>query len=159
MKYSQILLKMTDYSKQCSIVQNKKKRSEDVVSTNSSTISEEFRKELIKCDIYTTKWYHKILMGQYYKPDGTLFYEDTFLKRLANEYQKSIHIKNIDAIILIKNEFMNHLTEQTWIHNYMMGHVYDAQGTPLNKSSPDIAALSEAYSQLYEKMKTTTEIL
>jgi hypothetical protein len=150
---------MTDYSKQWSVVQHKKKRSEDVVATNSSTMNEEFRKELIKCDIHTSKWYHKVLMGQYYKPDGTLFYEDSILKRLAIEYQKSIHIKNIDAIILIKNEFMNHLTEQTWIHNYMMGRVYDAQGTPLNKSSPDIAALSEAYIQLYEKMKTTAEIL
>jgi hypothetical protein len=150
---------MAEYSKQWSVVQNKKKRSEDVVSTNSSIISEEFRKELMKCDIQTTKWYHKVLMGQYYKPDGTIFYEDSILKRLALEYQKSMHIKNIDAIILIKNEFMNHLTEQMWIHQYMMGRVYDAQGTPLNKSSPDIAALSVEYIQLYDKMKNTNEIL
>jgi hypothetical protein len=150
---------MAEYSKQWSVVQNKKKRSEDTVSTNSSIISEEFRKELIKCDIYTTKWYHKVLMGHYYKSDGTLFYEDSILKRLAIEYQKSIHIKNIDAIILIKNEFMNHLTEQTWIHQYMTGCVYDAQGTPLNKSSPDISVLSETYIQLYNKMKNIPEIL
>jgi hypothetical protein len=150
---------MAEYSKQWSVVQNKKKRSEDVVSTNSSIISEEFRKELMKCDIQITKWYHKVLMGQYYKPDGTMFYEDSILKRLAIEYQKSMHIKNIDAIILIKNEFMNHLTEQMWIHQYMMGRVYDAQGTPLNKSSPDIAALSVEYIQLYDKMKNTNEIL
>lgn len=150
---------MTEYSKQWSVVQNKKKRSEDVVSTNNSLVSEEFRKELMKCDIVITKWYHKVLMGHYYKSDGTLFYEDSILKRLAIEYQKSVHIRNIDAIILIKNEFMNHLTEQTWIHQYMMGFVYDAQGTPLNKISPDISLLSDTYIQLYDKMKNTTEIL
>lgn len=150
---------MAEYSKQWSVVQNKKKRSEDAAPTNSSIISEEFRKELMKCDIVTTKWYHKVLMGHYYKSDGTLFYEDSILKRLAIEYQKSIHIKNIDAIILIKNELMNHFTEQTWIHQYMMGYVYDAQGTPLNKISPDVSALSETYIQLYNKLKNTTEIL
>jgi hypothetical protein len=150
---------MAEYSKQWSIVQNKKKRSEDVVLTNSSVISDEFRKELVKCDISTTKWYHKVLMGHYYKSDGTLFYEDSILKRLANEYQKSMHIKNIDAIILIKNEFMNHLTEQTWIHQYMTGSVYDAQGIQLNKNSPDILALSDAYILLYNKLKNTTDII
>ena len=150
---------MAEYSKQWSVVQNKKKKTDDVISNTSFTISEEFRKELVKCDIQTTKWYHKVLTGQYYKPDGTLFYEDSILKRLAIEYQKSMHIKNIDAIILIKNEFMNHLSEQMWIHQYMVGRVYDAHGIPLNKSSPDISALSDAYIQLYDKLKSTTEIL
>jgi len=121
-------------------------------------ICEEFKRELAKNDICVDKWYHKLLNGCFFKSNGTLYLDDDILKRLSMEYQKAIHIRNIDSMLLIKNELFNHLPEQLWIHKYLTGQVYDASGHALNKINPEIEALSKEYMRLYEKIKDIKEM-
>jgi len=76
--------------------------------------------------------------------------EIPILKKLAMEYQRSLSNKNISNLVLLRNELFNHLPEQLWIHNYLSGDVYDANGTPLNRSNPDIERLSKQYNDIYQ---------
>ena len=118
-------------------------------------ITDDFKKELTKNDINVNKWYHKLLTGQYYKSNGAYFYEEPILKRLANEYQKAIHMKNIDTLVLIKNELLNHIPEPVWIFKYLNGDVCDNQGKSLSKINTDLENLSKEYLQIYSQAKET----
>lgn len=145
-------------------------------SDQSSKISvnDDLRRELGKHDIQVDKWYHKLLTGHYYNAGGMYYYESDgswgngvsrtstmystmevsneipILKKLAMEYQRSLSNKNIANLVLLRNELFNHLPEQLWIHNYLSGDVYDANGTPLNRSNPDIERLSKQYNDIYQ---------
>jgi hypothetical protein len=121
-------------------------------------ICDEFKRELAKNDICIDKWYHKLLNGCYFKSNGSIYHDDDILKRLSAEYQKAIHIRNIDSMLLIKNELLNHFPEQLWIHKYLSGQVYNASGHALNKINPEIESLSKEYMQIYEKIKDIKEM-
>jgi hypothetical protein len=121
-------------------------------------LCEEFKRELAKNDICVEKWYHKLLTGCYFKSNGSFFLDDDILKRLSIEYQKAINIRNIDTMLLIKNELFNHLPEQLWIHKYLTGQVFDSTGKSLNKTNPDIEALSKEYAQIYDRIKDIKDL-
>ena len=118
-------------------------------------ITDDFKKELSKNDIQIEKWYHKLLTGQYYKSNGAYFYEEPILKRLANEYQKALHLKNIDTLILIRNELYNHMPEAVWIFKYLNGDVCDQSGKSLSKINTDLENLSREYLTLYNQARET----
>ena len=92
-------------------------------------------------------------MGHFMKGPGSFLSDDSTLKRLATEYQKALHCRNIDAMVLIRNELFNHLPEQMWIHMYLTGQVCDLNGKPLNKSSQSIEQLSQEYINVYQRAK------
>jgi len=121
-------------------------------------ICEEFKRELAKNDICVDKWYHKLLIGYYYKSNSSFLLDDDILKRLAIEYQKAINNRNIDSMLLIKNELFNHFPEQLWIHRYLTGQVYDASGKALNTITPEIEALSNEYMQIYDRIKDIKDL-
>lgn len=150
----------------------------DPTTSSKFAISDDLKRELGKHDIIVDKWYHKLLMGQYYNASGMYYYETEhgeacwgehgnahrtsslystmevsneipILKKLALEYQRSLTTRNITNMVLIRNELYNHLPEQLWIHHYLTGDVYDAQGKPLNRANPDIETLSKQYVELY----------
>jgi len=137
--------------------QQYRKHFDDSVS-NRIIVSDDFRKELFKNDINVDKWYHKLLTGQFYKSNGAYFYEEPILKRLANEYQKALHIKNIDTLVLIKNELFNHLPEPVWIYKYLNGDVCDAQGKSYSKINGEIEAFSSEFIDVYNRAKEETMI-
>lgn len=139
------------YDKWNKSTHHRKGRSDDN-SSDKIVISEEFKKTILKYNIDTTKWYHKLLTGQYYRKDMSV-YEDTILKRLSAEYQRALHMRLVDALVLIKGELMNYLPEESWIHKYLSGEVCDKNGTPLNQSSKDVEKLSEEYMKIYEKSR------
>lgn len=128
-----------------------KRPDELLINYNKQQINDELKRELAKNDIVIDKWYHKLLMGQYYKEGGVFFCDDGILKRLASEYQKALHMRNIDTMVLIKNELFNHLPEQLWIHMYLSGGVYDNNGNQLCKTSPDLEQLSTEYMNVYRR--------
>ena len=132
-------------------VANKKKKQDDSIPSNKIIITEELKKELLKNDVSTDKWYHKLLMGTYYSNDGVLLNNEPILKRLSNEYQKALYLKSIDSVVLIKNELLNYMPEQVWIHKYLNGHVCDNKGNPFNMESPDLIQLSKEYIDIYNK--------
>jgi hypothetical protein len=80
--------------------------------------------------------------------------DDVILKRLALEYQKSLHNRTIESMVLIKNELFNHIPEQVWIHMYLTGQIFDQNGKQLNKSNPEIENLSVEYSNVYNRAKS-----
>jgi len=129
-------------------------KKEDFGLINKVNINDELKKELNKHDICVDKWYHKLLTGQYFKDNGVFYNDDVILKRLAIEYQRSLYNRNIESMVLIKNELLNHLPEQVWIHKYLIGEVYDNQGKQLNKSNPDIQKLSNEYVIVYNRAKS-----
>jgi len=114
-------------------------------------LADEFNKELLKHDINVEKWYHLLLIGNYYKQNGSLYYEDGILKRLAIEYQKALKSKQIDTLVLIKNELMNHIPEHLWIHKFFMGEVYDKNGKPLYSTNADLEMVAKEYQNVYSK--------
>jgi hypothetical protein len=118
-----------------------------------SVICDEFTKELLKHDINTEKWYHNLLVGKYFNKDGTNLCDDTILKRLSIEYQKAIRVKNIETMILIKNELMNHIPEQKFIHNFFMGDIYNQNKQQLNTLTPEMTNLSNEYKEVYNNVK------
>ena len=118
-----------------------------------SIICDDFNKELLKHEINIDKWYHNLLIGKYFNKDGTNVCDDTILKRLSIEYQKAIRIKNIETMILIKNELMNHIPEQMFIHNFFMGDIYNQNKLQLNKITPEISELSSEYIEVYSSAK------
>ena len=118
-----------------------------------STICDDFNKELLKHEINIDKWYHNLLIGKYFNKDGTNLCDDTILKRLSIEYQKAIRIKNIETMILIKTELMNHIPEQMFIHNFFMGDIYNQNKQQLNKLTPEISELSSEYIEVYSNAK------
>ena len=132
---------------------NSFRRTEDVSLIHRTSVSDELKRELSKNDIFVEKWYHKLLMGHYMKDTGSFLSDDSILKRLAGEYQKALHNRNIDAMVLIRNELFNHLPEQMWVHMYLTGQVFDQSGKPLNKSTPDIEQLSQEYKNVYNRIK------
>jgi hypothetical protein len=129
------------------------KRPDDVSFNLRPSLSDELKRELLKNEIFIEKWYHKLLMGNFMKSNGSFLSDDSTLKRLAAEYQKALHIRNIDAMVLIRNELFNHLPEQMWIHMYLTGQVLDQNGKPLNKLNQDIEQLSQEYIKVYERAK------
>lgn len=135
-------------------VPNKKKKQDDPVPCHKIIITDELKKELQKNDVCIDKWYHKLLMGQYYNNDGILLNNEPILKRLSNEYQKALYLKSIDSVVLIKNELLNHMPEQVWIHKYLNGHVCNSKGNSLNSDSPDLIQLSKEYMEIYNKTYT-----
>jgi hypothetical protein len=130
-----------------------KKTDDYVIFNNKININDELKKELSKNDIQIDKWYHKLLTGQYFKEGGVFFFDDGILKRLATEYQKALHNRNMDTMLLIRNELFNHIPEQLWIHMYLTGKVLDPLGKQLNKSSPELEALSVEYSNVYNRAR------
>jgi hypothetical protein len=124
----------------------------DNINTKS-IICDDFNKELLKHEINIEKWYHNLLIGKYFNKDGTNLCDDTILKRLSIEYQKAIRVKNIETMILIKNELMNHMPEQMFIHNFFMGEIYNQNKQQLNAISQDIIELSNEYRQVYQNAK------
>lgn len=122
-----------------------------------SIICDDFNKELLKHEINTEKWYHNLLIGKYFNKDGTNFCDDAILKRLSIEYQKALRVKNIETIVLIKNELMNHMPEQMFIHNFFMGEVYNQNKQQLNTISQDIVELSNDYKEVYKNAKQIIE--
>jgi hypothetical protein len=135
-------------------VANKKKKQDDLIPSHKIIISDELKKELIKNDISIDKWYHKLMMGYYYNNEGILLNNEPILKRLSNEYQKALYLKNIDSVVLIKNELFNHMPEQVWIHTYLTGHVCNSKGVALNTESADLIQLSKEYMDIYNKTYT-----
>ena len=129
------------------------KRPDDVSFNPRPSINDELKRELSKNEIFIEKWYHKLLMGHFMKGPGSFLSDDSTLKRLATEYQKALHCRNIDAMVLIRNELFNHLPEQMWIHMYLTGQVCDLNGKPLNKSSQSIEQLSQEYINVYQRAK------
>ena len=151
--------------------------SESESYSSKISVNDDLRRELGKHDIQVDKWYHKLLTGQYYNSSGMYYYESEhtmdgcwsghtprtntmystmeisneipILKKLAMEYQRSLSNKNIPNLVLIRNELLNHLPEQLWIHNYLTGDVYDANGKPLNRVNPEMEELAKQYSQIY----------
>jgi hypothetical protein len=97
------------------------------------------------------------LIGKYFNKDGTNLCDDTILKRLSIEYQKAIRGKNIETMILIKNELMNHMPEQIFIHNFFMGEIYNQNKQQLNAISQDIIDLSNDYKKVYQNAKQIIE--
>ena len=93
------------------------------------------------------------MTGQYFKEGGVFFFDDGILKRLATEYQKALHNRNMDTMLLIRNELFNHIPEQLWIHMYLTGKVLDPSGKQLNKSNPELEALSVEYSNVYNRAR------
>jgi hypothetical protein len=130
-----------------------KKTDDYVIFNNKININDELKKELSKNDIQIDKWYHKLLTGQYFKEGGVFFFDDGILKRLATEYQKALHNRNMDTMLLIRNELFNHIPEQLWIHMYLTGKVLDPSGKQLNKSNPELEALSVEYSNVYNRAR------
>lgn len=122
-----------------------------------SVICDEFVKELLKHEINTEKWYHNLLIGKYYNCDGTNLCDDTILKRLSIEYQKAIRVKNIETMILIKNELMNHIPEQKFIHNFFMGDIYNQNKQQLSTLTPEMTSLSNEYKEVYQNAKQIIE--
>lgn len=122
-----------------------------------SIVCDDFSKELLKHEINIEKWYHNLLIGKYYNKDGTNLCDDTILKRLSIEYQKAIRIKNIETMILIKNELMNHIPEQTFIHNFLMGDIYNQNKQQLTNLTSEMTALSNEYQELYKNAKQIIE--
>ena len=116
---------------------------DDNINTKS-VICDDFNKELLK---------HEINIGKYFNKDGTNLCDDTILKRLSIEYQKAIRVKNIETIVLIKNELMNHMPEQMFIHNFFMGEVYNQNKQQLNAISQDIVEVSNEYKEVYQNAK------
>ena len=137
-----------------SSVANKKKKQDDPLPCHKIIITDELKRELSKNDISVDKWYHKLMMGQYYGNDGVLINNEPILKRLSNEYQKALYLKSIDSVVLIKNELLNHMPEQVWIHTYLTGHVCNNKGVPLNNESSDLIHLSKEYMDIYNKIYT-----
>ena len=137
-----------------SSVANKKKKQDESIPCHKIIITEELKKELLKNDVSTDKWYHKLLMGNYYTNDGVLLNNEPILKRLSNEYQKALYLKSIDSVVLIKNELLNHMPEQVWIHKYLTGHVCNNKGIPFNTESADLIQLSKEYMDIYNKTYT-----
>jgi hypothetical protein len=128
----------------------------DNINTKS-VICDDFNKELLKHEINIEKWYHNLLIGKYFNKDGTNLCDDTILKRLSIEYQKAIRGKNIETMILIKNELMNHMPEQIFIHNFFMGEIYNQNKQQLNAISQDIIDLSNDYKKVYQNAKQIIE--
>ena len=122
-----------------------------------SIVCDDFSKELLKHEINIEKWYHNLLIGKYYNKDGTNLCDDTILKRLSIEYQKAIRIKNIETMILIKNELMNHIPEQTFIHNFLMGDIYNQNKQQLTNLTSEMTELSNEYQELYKNAKQIIE--
>ena len=122
-----------------------------------SIICDDFNKELLKHEINIDKWYHNLLIGKYFNKDGTNVCDDTILKRLSIEYQKAIRIKNIETMILIKNELMNHIPEQMFIHNFFMGDIYNQNKQQLNNLTPEISELASEYREVYSNAKQMIE--
>jgi hypothetical protein len=122
-----------------------------------SIICDDFNKELLKHEINIDKWYHNLLIGKYFNKDGTNVCDDTILKRLSIEYQKAIRIKNIETMILIKNELMNHIPEQMFIHNFFMGDIYNQNKQQLNNLTPEISELASEYREVYNNAKQMIE--
>ena len=122
-----------------------------------SIICDDFNKELLKHEINIEKWYHNLLIGKYYNKDGTNLCDDTILKRLSIEYQKAIRVKNIETMILIKNELMNHMPEQMFIHNFFMGDIYNQNKQQLNSLTQEIIELSNEYREVYHNAKLVIE--
>jgi hypothetical protein len=129
---------------------------EENVNTKS-IICDDFNKELLKHEINIEKWYHNLLIGKYYNKDGTNLCDDTILKRLSIEYQKAIRVKNIETMILIKNELMNHMPEQMFIHNFFMGDIYNQNKQQLNSLTPEMIELSNEYREVYRNAKHVIE--
>jgi hypothetical protein len=125
----------------------------DENSVSKLVINDDLNKELLKHDINIEKWYHLLLVGQYYNKDGGVYYEDPILKRLAVEYQKAVRIKNIETMVLIKNELMNHFPEQLWIHKYFMGEVCGPDGRPLIQTKPELEIVANEYQTIYNKAR------
>ena len=138
---------------QKNVSNNHLKKDDSNVLITKVVINDEFKKELAKNDIIIDKWYHKLLTGHYFKDSGVFFHDDVILKRLANEYQKSLYNKSIEPMILIKNELFNHLPEQVWIHMYLTGQIFDHTGKQLNKNSRELEALSLEYQNVYNRAK------
>jgi len=124
---------------------------------SKSVICDDFNKELLKHEINIDKWYHNLLIGKYFNKDGTNVCDDTILKRLSIEYQKAIRIKNIETMILIKNELMNHIPEQMFIHNFFMGDIYNQNKQQLNNLTPEISELASEYREVYSNAKQMIE--
>ena len=137
---------------------NNNRRNFDDNQSQKLVITDDFRKELSKSDILVDKWYHKLLTGQYYKSNGAFFYEEPILKRLANEYQKALHMRNLDALVLIKNELYNHLPEPQWIYKYLSGEICDQSGKPLSQTNNDIVQLAKEYMEVYNRARPNTNI-
>ena len=122
-----------------------------------SIVCDDFSKELLKHEINIEKWYHNLLIGKYYNKDGTNLCDDTILKRLSIEYQKAIRVKNIETMILIKNELMNHIPEQTFIHNFLMGDIYNQNKQQLTNLTSEMTELSNEYQEVYKNAKQIIE--
>jgi hypothetical protein len=122
-----------------------------------SVVCDDFNKELLKHEINIEKWYHNLLIGKYYNKDGTNLCDDTILKRLSIEYQKAIRVKNIETMILIKNELMNHIPEQTFIHNFLMGDIYNQNKQQLISLTSEMTELSNEYQEIYKNAKRIIE--
>ena len=114
-------------------------------------LADDFNKELLKYEINTEKWYHNLLIGNYYNKDGANLNDETILKRLSIEYQKAIRLKNIETMILIKNEMLNHIPEQVFIHKFFMGEIYDQNKQQLNTITPETRELSNDYKNTYNQ--------
>ena len=91
------------------------------------------------------------LIGNYYNKDGANLNDETILKRLSIEYQKAIRLKNIETMILIKNEMLNHIPEQVFIHKFFMGEIYDQNKQQLNTITPETRELSNDYKNTYNQ--------
>jgi hypothetical protein len=116
---------------------------------------DEFAQELLKHDINITKWYHILLMGNYFNKNGELYYvDDPIIKKLAHEYTKAYSAQNVETLILIKNELTNHLPEQVWIHRFFSGNVYDKAGNQLCFQTPEMKTVSDAYNRAYTEAYT-----
>ena len=125
----------------------------DENTTTKSVICDDFNKELLKHEINIEKWYHNLLIGKYFNKDGTNLCDDAILKRLSVEYQKAIRVKNIETMILIKTELMNHMPEQMFIHNFFMGDIFGQNKQQLNTVSQDLAEISNEYKEVYRNAK------
>jgi hypothetical protein len=110
---------------------------------------DEFGRELLKHDINVQKWYHKLLMGNYYNKLGDVYHDDPIVKKLAYEYNKAYLSQNVDTLLLIKNELMNHIPEQVWIHKFLSGEIYDKDGNQLNNTTHELKNVSSQYLKAY----------
>ena len=96
-------------------------------------------------------WQHKYLMGEYYDSSGIVLYEDTFIEKYCNNYQKnSDNIKEQNNIV---ESILPNLKNIKWNDMYYTGQVFDKNCKvhyELNEKTKEQAA---KYKQDLEKNK------
>ena len=109
---------------------------------DNGKIAEDYNLLLIKNGIDTEKWYHKLLTDQYFDREGNLlFNDDEKIKKMKLDYQKSIKLKNISILNLIRNELLGYKQDQDILKLFIDGNICNINRIPINCENKSIENL------------------